>query len=94
MKIAIDAAASEGTKEAKRLVHVDTATLQGSIRPEPTKIVGDTVVGGFGVHKVKYAIYQEFLPPSHGGKTYMRPAEALANSRLSYLMKEWWDKIK
>ena len=88
LQYGIDATTSVGTQVAKDLVHKDTGTLQGSIRPEPAKITGEQVVGAFGPHDVKYARYQEFLPPSRGGKTYMRPAEQQAKKVLQSNIKK------
>lgn len=60
--------------QAKATVHVDTATLQGSIRLEPARPEGNGVVGQWGSFDVRYALWQEVLPPSRGGKAYLRPS--------------------
>ena len=86
----IDKSCSEGTAVAKQNVHVDTATLQGSIRPDRTRIVGNVVVGQFGSHDVNYAVYQEFLPPSRGGKPYLRPGEDEARKNLQGNIEDAW----
>lgn len=89
----IDRTTSEGTIEAKRLVNVRTATLQGSIYPEPAKVNAEGQVEGvYGPHDVEYAVYQEFLPTElmpdgtprrkRGGKPYMRPSMKLVLRNL------------
>lgn len=60
--------------QAKGLVHVDTATLQGSIRLETARAEGNGARGQWGSFDVGYAIFQELLPPSRGGKAYLRPS--------------------
>jgi len=59
---------------AKGLVHVDTATLQGSIRLEGARAEGAGARGQWGSFDVNYALWQEVLPPSRGGKAYLRPS--------------------
>ena len=90
VKRGIDKTSSDAVKVAKQEVHVDTAYLQGSIRPEPAKIYETQVVGGFGTHmpippgaEHAYDYWQEFLPPEKGGKPYMRPAQANAEANLA-----------
>jgi hypothetical protein len=76
--LGIDRTTSDAAIEAKRLVNVDTSTLQGSIYPEPAKIIDDRVEGAYGPHDVDYAIWQEFAlgqqTPEYAstasGKTY------------------------
>jgi hypothetical protein len=73
LRLGIDKTASEGSIEAKGLVHFDTTTLQGSIRPDPAKKNADgQIEGAYGPHRatnpeneedvMTYAVYQEFLP--------------------------------
>lgn len=60
--------------QAKGLVHVDTATLQGSIRLEGAQPDGNGVRGQWGSFDVNYALWQEVLPAGRGGKPYLRPS--------------------
>jgi len=91
--LGIDKTTGDASIEAKRLVHRDTTTLQGSISPEPAKVnESDQVEGAYGPHDVDYAALQEFLPGEQmpdgstrqrkGGKPYMRPSKANAESKL------------
>lgn len=91
--LGIDKTTSEGAITAKRLVNIDTATLQGSIYPEPAVVASDSSVYGiYGPHDVAYAEVQEFLPgeqmPSggtrerRGGKPYMRPSYEEAKQKV------------
>jgi hypothetical protein len=93
LMMGIDKTTSDATIEAKRLVNIDTTTLQGSIFPEPAKIDNDgTVVGEYGPHDVAYAVEQEFLLGEQlpdggtrqrkGGKPYMRPSMRKAEQSL------------
>jgi hypothetical protein len=75
---------------AQRRVRKKTRRLMGAIKAQPAEIVGDVVVGTFGVHAEDdpgYALAQEFLPednaPGEGeeggrrrprGRAYVRPA--------------------
>lgn len=59
---------------AKGLVHVDTATLQGSLRLENAQAYGGGARGQWGSFDVNYALWQEVLPPHRGGKAYLRPS--------------------
>jgi hypothetical protein len=59
---------------AKELVHVDTSTLQGSIRSEPARETASGATGTWGSFDVNYALWQEVLPSERGGKAYLRPA--------------------
>lgn len=93
LKLGIDKTTSEGTKTAKDLVHVDKALLQGSIRPEPAKVVAGKVVGQYGTHDVEYAEPQEFLPPSKGGKAYMRPSAEEAKKELPVNIKSAYNGL-
>jgi hypothetical protein len=85
LRLGIDKTASEGAIEAKGLVHIDTALLQGSIYPEPAKKNADgEIEGAYGPHDIVYAAAQEFLlgeklpdggtRTRKGGKPYMRPS--------------------
>lgn len=68
----------ECVTEAKGLVHVDTATLQGSITiADPARPYGGGVRGTWGSADVAYALWQEVLPPARGGKPYLRPSADL-----------------
>lgn len=70
----IDKTMGECIVEAKSLVHVDTATLQGSIRLEGARASGGGARGQWGSFDVNYALWQEVLPPHRGGKAYLRPS--------------------
>lgn len=60
---------------AKATVHVDTSVLQGSIMNKPAEPLGaDGASGRWGSFDVNYALWQEVLPESRGGKAYLRPA--------------------
>lgn len=58
-RLAMDRIMAKCIVEAKGDVSVKTATLQGSIRMEPTKLKGGDLVGIWGSYNVKYAIYIE-----------------------------------
>lgn len=101
LRIGIDKTTSDATIEAKKLVHVDTATLQGSIYPEPAKVNGDgQMEGAYGPHDVAYAIFQEFLlgeampdggeRTRRGGKPFMRPSAATAEKNLTGNIQDAW----
>jgi hypothetical protein len=94
LKLGIDKTTSEATIEAKRLVNIDTSTLQGSIFPEPATLNKDgQMEGAYGPHDVAYAVEQEFLQGEQmpdgitrerrGGKPYMRPSMRTAEEKLS-----------
>ena len=91
--LGIDRTTGDAAIEAKRLVNIDTATLQGSIRPEAAHLNAEGQVEGlYGPHDVAYAAEQEFLPGEQmpdggtrqrkGGKPYMRPSKASAEQKL------------
>lgn len=93
LKIGIDKTTSDASIEAKRLVNIDTSTLQGSIRPEAAaENSNGQIVGIYGPHDVEYAAWQEFLPGEQmpdgatrersGGKPYMRPSMAKAEEEI------------
>ena len=89
----IDKTTSQAAITAKRLVHIDTSTLQGSISPDPARVEGDEVVGQFSTHDVAYAKPQEFLPPEKGGKPYMRPAADEAAKNLAGNIRKAWEEV-
>jgi hypothetical protein len=93
LKLGIDKTTSEASIEAKRLVNIDTSTLQGSIYPEPAKLNAEgQMEGAYGPHDVAYAVEQEFLQGEtmpdgevrarNGGKPYMRPSQTTAAEKL------------
>lgn len=93
LKLGIDKTTSDAAIDAKRLVNIDTSTLQGSIFPEAAKPNADgQIEGAYGPHDVDYAALQEFLPGEQmpdgtprtrsGGKPYMRPSKAEAEKKL------------
>ena len=71
---AIDATMAGCIVEAKERVPVRTATLQGSIRMEPARPVGDMVVGRWGSFEVNYALWVEIGTARMSGTPYLRPA--------------------
>jgi len=87
LKMAINITTSDGAIEAKKEVHRETTTLQGSIWPETAKKNSEGEIEGiYGVHRAEnpnshedvttYAVYQEFLPgesmPDPPGGTRIR----------------------
>ena len=88
-KDGIDETMAECVTKAKRTpseggtMPVDTSTLQGSIRLEPTRIQRNEAVGYWGSFDVDYAIYQEagtrFIP----AKNFLRGAAAEEYPRLA-----------
>jgi hypothetical protein len=93
LRLGIDRTTSEASIEAKGLVHIDTALLQGSIYPEPAKKNdAGQIEGAYGPHDIAYAAAQEFIlgekmpdggtRTRKGGKPYMRPSMATAEKRL------------
>jgi hypothetical protein len=72
--VGINKTTGECVTSAKGLVHVDTATLQGSIRLEPARADGNGARGQWGSFDVNYALWQEVLPRGRGGKPYLRPS--------------------
>lgn len=73
VKKAMDSVMVDCVRNGKRLVHVKTATLQGSIEMRDTKKFGNELIGYWGSFDVNYAIYQE-LPIFKGSKPYLRPS--------------------
>jgi len=71
-RVGIDQTTSRCVIMAKGLVHVDTSTLQGSIKAEEAKTVGDGAEATWGSFDVNYAFWQEVKP--NGGKPYLRPS--------------------
>lgn len=70
----IDRALEAGVSSAKRLVPVDTGTLQGSIAVvEPAHMDGDTVSGSYGT-SVDYALHVEFGTSKMAAQPYLRPS--------------------
>lgn len=72
--VGINKTLAECVVESKSLVHVDTATLQGSIRLEGARAEGNGARGQFGSWDTNYALWQEILSPGRGGKAYLRPS--------------------
>jgi len=73
-RLAVDATMASCIVEAKSRVPVRTATLQGSIRMEPARPVGDLVVGRWGSFEVNYALWVEIGTHRSGAQPYLRPA--------------------
>lgn len=74
----IDETMAHCVEQAKTLVLVDTATLQGSLKFEPAIIQGLRAIGRWGSFDVNYAIFQE-IGPVTGKRTwafspYLRPS--------------------
>ncbi len=72
-KDGIDETTAESVTEAKRIVPVDTSTLQGSIRFDPAQIGRNKVVGEWGSFDVDYAIYVELGTYKMRAQPYLRP---------------------
>lgn len=94
MRRGIDKTSSQAVAKAKSLVHIDTATLQGSIMPIPARIIGNEVIGQFGSFDVKYAEPQEFLPAAKGGKPYLRPAAEEASQNVDQNIEDAWLRLQ
>ncbi len=73
-KAAVDETMAECVRAAKRLVPVDTSTLQGSIQMRPAKVVTDGIAGLWGSFTVNYAIYVETGTGKMAAQPYLRPA--------------------
>lgn len=73
-RLAMDRVMAKCIKESKIMVPVVTATLQGSIRMEPTKLEGDNLVGRWGSYNVMYAIFQELGTSHMAANPFLRPA--------------------
>lgn len=71
---AMDRVMAKCVLDAKAEVPVVTATLQGSIRMQPTKIEGDALVGRWGSHNVVYAVFVELGTIHMDAQPYLRPA--------------------
>lgn len=70
----IDRTLAPCVNDAKGLVRVKTATLQGSIRFEPAEIHGTRISGLWGSFDVNYALWQEIGTHRMSAKPYLRPA--------------------
>ena len=71
--LAMDRVMAKCVREAKIMVPVQTATLQGSIRMEPTKLEGDDLVGKWGSYNVMYAVFVELGTINMDAQPYLRP---------------------
>ena len=71
---AMDRVMAKCVLDAKADVRVVTATLQGSIRMQPTKMEGDVLVGRWGSHNVVYAVFVELGTIHMEAQPYLRPA--------------------
>jgi hypothetical protein len=60
--------------EARRLVHRDTGELAGDIEARKAKVNARGAWGYVGAWNTEHAGVQEYLPPSMGGKSYIRAA--------------------
>jgi HK97 gp10 family phage protein len=70
----VDRCLDAGVEAAKRLVPVDTGTLQGSIGiTEPAHMAGGGVVGAYGT-SVEYALHVEFGTSKMSAQPYLRPS--------------------
>lgn len=72
--VGINKTMGECVVDAKGLVHVDTSTLQGSLRLEGARAEGNGARGQWGSFDIAYALWQEVLPAGRGGKAYLRPS--------------------
>lgn len=81
----VDRVMADAVNHAKRLVNVDTASLQGSIKFEPAVIKGDRAHGLWGSFDINYAAAQEFGPR---GKPYLRPAAKQSYRNLHKYIRE------
>jgi len=70
----MDSVMSKCVGMAKGTVPVVTATLQGSIRMEPTKEQGGEMVGRWGSYNVLYAIFVELGTSKMSAQPYLRPS--------------------
>jgi len=75
-------------QSAMGLVHVKTATLQGSIQAKDTEKDDDgMLVARWGSFNVNYAYWQEVLPPPRG-KPYLRPSADIEYPKLGARIQE------
>lgn len=71
--------------DSKRLVNVDTGSLQGGIKFEPATIENGRPHGVWGVYDINYAADQEFGPH---GKPYLRPSAKRNYPNLTRYIRE------
>lgn len=73
--------------QAKGLVRVKTAVLQGSIQMRPAEFRGAVAIGLWGSFDVNYAIWQEIGTSRMTGKPYLRPSADAQYPRLGARIK-------
>lgn len=71
---AMDSVMSKCVIQAKFDVPVKTATLQGSIRMQPTKEESGDLIGRWGSYNVLYAVFVELGTSRMSAQPYLRPA--------------------
>ena len=85
----VDRTMADAVNGSKRRVNVDTASLQGSLKFEPSRVKGDRVVGLWGSFDINYAAAQEF---GRHGKPYLRPSAKEAYPKLHKYIREEMDR--
>ena len=73
-RLAMDRVMAKCVQESKIMVPVRTATLQGSIRMNPTKVESGDLVGRWGSYNVKYAVFIELGTIHMDAQPYLRPS--------------------